>query len=118
MWHPQARRSEETDVDLEQLLDPGDHPFIDHEHDDVIVRLYERVVMRNDHFVVVLGLAIGLLMSVALTRVLQSPLFDTGLLFGVEATDLVTFAGVTVLLAGIAAVACFIAFCTASVHVK
>ena len=58
--------------------------------------------------VVAVGLAIGLLMSVALTRVLQSPLFDTGLLFGVEATDMLTFAGVTLLLAGIAAVACFI----------
>ena len=58
--------------------------------------------------VVAVGLAIGLLMSAALTRVLQSTLFDTGLLFGVEATDPLTFAGVTLLLAAIAAVACFI----------
>ncbi len=58
--------------------------------------------------VVAVGLAIGLLLSVALTRVLQSMLFDTGLLFGVEATDPLTFAGVTLLLAAVAAVACFI----------
>jgi len=58
--------------------------------------------------VVAAGLAIGLLLSVALTRVLQSTLFDTGLLFGVEATDPLTFAGVTLLLAAVAAVACFI----------
>jgi predicted permease len=58
--------------------------------------------------VVAIGLAIGLLLSVALTRVLQSTLFDTGLLFGVQATDALTFAGVTLLLAAIAAVACAI----------
>ena len=58
--------------------------------------------------VVAVGLSIGLLLSVALTRVLQSTLFDTGLLFGVETTDALTFAGVTLLLAAIAAVACFI----------
>jgi predicted permease len=58
--------------------------------------------------VVAVGLAIGLLLSVALMRVLQSTLFDTGLLFGVEATDPLTFAGVTLLLTAIAGVACFI----------
>jgi macrolide transport system ATP-binding/permease protein len=58
--------------------------------------------------VVAVGLAIGLAMSVGLTRVLQSALFDTGLLFGIEATDPLTFAGVTFLLAVVAAVACFI----------
>ena len=58
--------------------------------------------------VVAVGLAIGLLLSVALTRVLQSTLFDTGLLFGVDATDPLTFAWVTLLLAAIAGVACFI----------
>ena len=58
--------------------------------------------------VVAMGLAIGLLMSAALMRLLQSTLFDTGLLFGVDATDPLTFAGVTVLLTAIAGVACFI----------
>jgi putative ABC transport system permease protein len=57
--------------------------------------------------VVAVGLAIGLLLSVALTRVLQSAIFE-GLLFGIEATDPLTFAGVTLLLAAVAAVACFI----------
>jgi predicted permease len=58
--------------------------------------------------VVAVGLAIGLLMSVALTRVLQTVLFDTGLLFGIEATDPLTFAGVTLLLAAVGAIACVI----------
>ncbi len=58
--------------------------------------------------VVAIGLAIGLLLSVALMGILQSTLFDTGLLFGVEATDPLTFAGVALLLAAIAGVACFI----------
>ena len=58
--------------------------------------------------VVAVGLAIGLLMSAALTRVLQSTLFDTELLFGIEATDPLAFAGVTLLLGAVAAVACFI----------
>jgi predicted permease len=58
--------------------------------------------------VVALGLAIGLLISVAFTRVLHLVLFETGLLFGIEATDPLTFAGVTLLLAAVAAVACLI----------
>ncbi len=58
--------------------------------------------------VVAVGLAIGLLMSVALTRVLQSALFDIRLLFGIEAIDPFTFASVTLLLGAVAAVACFI----------
>jgi putative ABC transport system permease protein len=57
--------------------------------------------------VVAVGLAIGLLLSVALARVLQSAIFD-GLLFGIEGTDPLTFAGVTLLLAAVAAVGCFI----------
>jgi putative ABC transport system permease protein len=58
--------------------------------------------------VVAFGLAIGLLLSVALTRVLRSTVFETGLLFGIDATDPLTFAGVTLLLAGTAAVACVV----------
>ena len=41
------------------------------------------------------GIGLGLLLSVALTRVLTSDLFGTELLFGVTATDSLTFAGVT-----------------------
>jgi predicted permease len=55
---------------------------------------------------VAMGLAIGLLLSAALTRVLTSSLFETELLFGVSATDSLTFSGVTLLLAGVALVAC------------
>jgi predicted permease len=57
---------------------------------------------------VVVGLALGLLLSFALTRVLTSDLFGTGLLFGVEATDALTFVAVTLMLAAVALVACCI----------
>ena len=53
------------------------------------------------------GLAVGVLLSFALTRILTSSLFfDTELLFGVTATDPLTFAGVTMLLAVVSLVAC------------
>ena len=54
------------------------------------------------------GLALGLLLSFALTRVLTSDLFGTELLFGVTATDSLTFAGVTVILFAVALAACCI----------
>jgi putative ABC transport system permease protein len=50
-----------------------------------------------------LGIAIGVAVSLAATRVLNS------LLFGVGATDPVTFGGVVVLLTGVAALACWLA---------
>jgi predicted permease len=52
------------------------------------------------------GLAAGLLLSYALTRVLTSAIFDCGLLFGVGPTDLLTFVAVTLLLALVALAAC------------
>ncbi|UCD23970.1 MAG: ABC transporter permease [Gemmatimonadota bacterium] len=48
------------------------------------------------------GLVLGLLGAVGLTRVLES------LLFGVSPTDPVTFAGVAVVLAAVAALACYV----------
>ena len=45
-------------------------------------------------------------MSFALTRVLTSSVFAKELLFGVSATDSVTFAGVTMLLALVALSGC------------
>jgi putative ABC transport system permease protein len=51
---------------------------------------------------VLIGIVIGLAGAFALTRVLSS------LLFGVEATDPATFAGVTILLAAVALLACWI----------
>jgi putative ABC transport system permease protein len=49
-----------------------------------------------------IGVAIGIAGSLALTRAVQS------LLFGVTATDPLTFGGVTLLLVGTALLACYI----------
>jgi ABC-type antimicrobial peptide transport system permease subunit len=54
------------------------------------------------------GLAIGLLLSVAVARLLTSTAFDGELLFGVRPTDSLTFAAVAILLALVAFTACFI----------
>jgi putative ABC transport system permease protein len=67
-----------------------------------------KMVIGQGMALVAWGLALGLLLSVALTRVLSSALFDTGLLFGVSATDSLTFVGLTVVLAVVAALACCI----------
>ena len=67
-----------------------------------------RLVVGQGIRLVAWGLALGLVLSFALTRVLTSSLFDTGLLFGVTATDTITFAGMTILLAGVAFVACYV----------
>lgn len=65
-------------------------------------------VVSEGMLLVAAGLALGLLLSVALTRVLALALFDAGLLFGVTATDALTFAGVTLLLALVALAACVV----------
>ena len=54
------------------------------------------------------GLGVGLLLGLALTRVLISLPLDTTLLFGVSATDVVTFGSVTLLLALVALTACYV----------
>ena len=61
-----------------------------------------RLVLGEAMWVILTGLAIGLAGSLALTRFLSS------LLFGVTATDPLTFAGVAVLLALVALAACYI----------
>ena len=65
-----------------------------------------KMVIGQGMVLVTWGLVLGLLLSFALTRVLTSSLFGTELLFGVSATDSLTFAGVTILLAVVALAAC------------
>jgi ABC-type antimicrobial peptide transport system permease subunit len=61
-----------------------------------------RLVLGEGILVIMIGLAIGLVGSVALTRFLSS------LLSGVNPTDPPTFAGVSALLALVALAACFV----------
>jgi hypothetical protein len=68
-----------------------------------------RLVVGQGMVLVGYGLGIGLLLGFALTRVLTSSIFfETELLFGVSATDSLTFIGVTLLLAMVALAACYI----------
>jgi ABC-type antimicrobial peptide transport system permease subunit len=61
-----------------------------------------RAVLSEGMLVILIGMAIGLAGSLALTRFLSS------FLVGVTATDPLTFAGVAVLLALVALAACYI----------
>jgi putative ABC transport system permease protein len=60
------------------------------------------LVMKQGAAIVAIGIFAGLLTAFALTRLMAS------LLFGVTATDLPTFAGVTLLLLAVALVACYL----------
>jgi macrolide transport system ATP-binding/permease protein len=70
-------------------------------HKDIL-----RLVVGQGMTLVIYGLGIGLLLGLALTRVLTNLPLDTKLLFGVSATDSITFAGVTLLLGVVALAAC------------
>jgi putative ABC transport system permease protein len=61
-----------------------------------------RMILGQGLRTIFIGVAIGITASLALTRTVQS------LLFGVTATDPVTFGGVTLLLVGAALLACYI----------
>jgi putative ABC transport system permease protein len=72
-------------------------------HKDIL-----KLVIGQGMVLVIAGLAIGLLLSVALTRLLTSSLLDLELPFPVSATDPLAFASVTMLLALVALIACYI----------
>jgi len=61
-----------------------------------------RLVIGQGMLLVLIGVGVGLAAALALTRLMSS------LLFGVTATDPITFAAVSVLLAGVALTACFV----------
>jgi predicted permease len=67
-----------------------------------------KLVIGQGMFLVIVGLGLGLLISLALTRVLTSSLFELGLPLPVNATDPLTFAGVTMLLTLVALIACYV----------
>jgi putative ABC transport system permease protein len=61
-----------------------------------------RLVLGQGLLLTLAGLAVGIAMSLALTRYLKS------VLFGVTTSDLVTYAGVTLLLCLVSVLACYI----------
>jgi putative ABC transport system permease protein len=61
-----------------------------------------RMVLRQSFVLAAIGIGIGLLASIGLTRVLQ------GLLFGIKATDSLTFAAVVAIMMISALVACLL----------
>jgi len=61
-----------------------------------------KLVVRHGMFLTLAGLAVGFVASLLLTQLMSS------MLFGVTATDPITFAAVSVLLAGVALGACFV----------
>jgi putative ABC transport system permease protein len=67
-----------------------------------------KLVVRQGMLLVIYGLAVGLLLALVLMRVAASAVAEAGLLFGVSTTDSLTFAAVTMLLAAIALLACYL----------
>jgi putative ABC transport system permease protein len=61
-----------------------------------------KIAVGDGAMIVIFGLAAGLVGSLALTRFLQTMLFD------VKTTDPITFAGISALLAAVALTACFV----------
>ena len=67
-----------------------------------------RMVIRQGMMLVIVGLSIGLLLSLVLTRLMTSSLLEIELPLPVSATDPLTFLGVTILLSLVALMACYI----------
>jgi len=67
-----------------------------------------RMVIRQGMMLVIVGLGIGLLLSFVLTRLMTSSLLEIELPLPVSATDPLAFAGVTILLALVSLIACYI----------
>jgi putative ABC transport system permease protein len=61
-----------------------------------------RLIVLNGMTLVIVGVGLGLLAAAVLTRLM------TALLFGVSATDPITFAAISVMLLGVALTACFV----------
>ena len=61
-----------------------------------------RMVLRQGMFLVLTGVALGLVASFIVTRLITKLLFQT------SATDPVTFGGIALLLIGVALVACYL----------
>ena len=62
----------------------------------------QRMIISEGGLLVVLGLVLGVVGALSLSRLMQ------GLLFGVEPRDPVTLAGVSVVMAGVGVLACWI----------
>ena len=67
-----------------------------------------RMVIRQGMVLVGIGLLLGLLLSIVLVRLVTSALLEAEFAFGVSATDSLTFVTVTMLLALVALLACYI----------
>jgi putative ABC transport system permease protein len=67
-----------------------------------------RLIMRQGMILVGYGLSAGLLLALALTRVLTSSIFPIPILNGVGATDPLTFGSITLLLIMVALLACYV----------
>jgi putative ABC transport system permease protein len=67
-----------------------------------------RLIMRQGIILVGYGLSAGLLLALALTRVLTSSIFPVPILNGVSATDPLTFISIAMLLIVVALLACWI----------